>query len=91
MKESKVYKHENYKDLAIREMQKQKFSKYKISPRFIRKWCGQSQLARRSNNHFGIKCGSNWRGKTTDIDDHYMECFRSIVIPENHMRIIHNF
>jgi hypothetical protein len=30
---------------------------------------GQSALARKSNNHFGIKCGSNWRGRTVRHDD----------------------
>jgi LysM repeat protein len=38
---------------------------------------GQSTLTRKSNNHFGIKCGSDWRGSTTLFDDDRRnECFR---------------
>ncbi len=39
---------------------------------------GNSHLARGSNNHFGIKCKSNWTGKTfTHTDDAPDECFRA--------------
>ncbi|MCK9180752.1 MAG: glucosaminidase domain-containing protein [Bacteroides sp.] len=74
---------EDYKDLAIREMQKHKIpASIKLAQGLLESGAGQSQLARRSNNHFGIKCGSNWRGKTTrHTDDHYMECFRSYSHP----------
>lgn len=38
---------------------------------------GRSELALKSNNHFGIKRGSNWTGPTvTHYDDHRMEHFR---------------
>ena len=38
---------------------------------------GQSTLATKSNNHFGIKCHSDWRGKKTyQDDDKAGECFR---------------
>lgn len=38
---------------------------------------GQSQLAKKSNNHFGIKCKSNWAGgKVFHDDDEKGECFR---------------
>ena len=38
---------------------------------------GQSDLARRSNNHFGIKCHSDWRGGRVYHDDDLRgECFR---------------
>ena len=30
---------------------------------------GKSQLAARSNNHFGIKCHSDWKGATVKHDD----------------------
>ncbi len=40
--------------------------------------CGNSTLARGSNNHFGIKCKSDWTGKTfTYTDDAPDECFRA--------------
>jgi len=38
---------------------------------------GNSELSRKSNNHFGIKCGSSWTGKTIrHHDDRRNECFR---------------
>lgn len=38
---------------------------------------GNSPLARRSNNHFGIKCKSNWTGERVyHDDDEKGECFR---------------
>ena len=30
---------------------------------------GKSELARKANNHFGIKCHSEWTGKTYELDD----------------------
>ena len=38
---------------------------------------GQSPLASEGNNHFGIKCHSDWKGKTMKYDDDRKgECFR---------------
>jgi hypothetical protein len=38
---------------------------------------GNSRLAREGNNHFGIKCHSDWSGKTIREDDETRaECFR---------------
>lgn len=38
---------------------------------------GNSRLASRGNNHFGIKCGSSWKGATIRRnDDARRECFR---------------
>lgn len=39
---------------------------------------GYSELTRKANNHFGIKCGSDWTGPTSHHDDDAkQECFRS--------------
>lgn len=39
--------------------------------------CGGSELAKRSNNHFGIKCHVEWEGDTiVKHDDTLNECFR---------------
>jgi flagellum-specific peptidoglycan hydrolase FlgJ len=39
---------------------------------------GNGDLAQRSNNHFGLKCKSNWTGKTAfHDDDEKGECFRA--------------
>ena len=38
---------------------------------------GNSRLATKANNHFGIKCGNNWKGKTiSHKDGSKKECFR---------------
>ncbi len=39
---------------------------------------GNSNLSTKSNNHFGIKCKSNWTGRTVKHDDDELqECFRA--------------
>ena len=39
---------------------------------------GTSRLAVKANNHFGIKCGSLWKGRSVKADDDARnECFRS--------------
>ena len=38
---------------------------------------GNSRLATKANNHFGIKCGNNWKGKTiSHKDGSKKDCFR---------------
>ena len=44
---------------------------------------GQSSLARKGNNHFGIKCHAGWTGDTLRRnDDAELECFRAYATPE---------
>ncbi len=39
--------------------------------------CGNSTLARKANNHFGIKCHNDWNGPSVRYDDDKKnECFR---------------
>ena len=48
---------------------------------------GQSDLASQANNHFGIKCHSDWEGKTFRKDDDKRdECFRSYAKAEDSFR-----
>ena len=43
---------------------------------------GNSELSRKSNNHFGIKCHKNWKGKKVHHDDdEAQECFRKYKNP----------
>jgi flagellum-specific peptidoglycan hydrolase FlgJ len=43
---------------------------------------GQSTLAKKANNHFGIKCHKGWKGKSISHDDDAKdECFRSYKNP----------
>jgi LysM repeat protein len=48
---------------------------------------GQSVLVRKSNNHFGIKCKSDWTGQTVSHDDDARgECFRKYDDPRESYR-----
>lgn len=53
---------------------------------------GNSELTRQSNNHFGIKCKSNWTGASVrHNDDEANECFRKYRTPEESFRDHSNF
>jgi LysM repeat protein len=67
-----------YKNLAIEQMQRYKIpASITLAQGLLESGAGQSELTRRSNNHFGIKCGSGWTGRTTTHnDDARNECFR---------------
>ena len=67
-----------YKDIAIEQMKRYKIpASITLAQGLLESGAGQSELTRKSNNHFGIKCGGNWRGKTTRFDDDAKnECFR---------------
>lgn len=48
---------------------------------------GLSELAVKGNNHFGIKCHNNWKGKKIYYDDDRKgECFRKYSSPEQSYR-----
>ena len=48
---------------------------------------GNSELARKANNHFGIKCHKDWTGKTYHMDDDARdECFRKYESPDESYR-----
>ncbi len=75
-----------YKDIAVREMDRAGIpASIKLAQGILESNSGQSVLARRANNHFGIKCGANWEGGTVyREDDDYdangkliKSCFRS--------------
>ena len=67
-----------YQMLAIEEMGRSGIpASIKMAQACLESAYGQSELSRKSNNHFGIKCKSNWRGqKVYYDDDHKNECFR---------------
>lgn len=68
-----------YKDLAIEQMKLYRIpASITLAQGLFESAAGQSQLALRSNNHFGIKCGTGWTGKRTYHDDDAVgECFRT--------------
>src|SRR5579864_5391007 len=71
-----------YKFLAIAEMQRTGVPASIILAQGIHETsAGTSDLVVASNNHFGIKCKSNWTGQTVYHDDDAKgECFRSYAI-----------
>jgi LysM repeat protein len=77
-----------YADLAIREMQRTGVpASIKIAQGILETGAGKSDLVQRSNNHFGIKCKSNWNGeKVYHNDDEEGECFRKYGSAENSYR-----
>lgn len=76
---------ETFKDIAISEMERTGIpASIKLAQGILESASGKSELARKANNHFGIKCGGSWQGKTYHIkDDDYdrngrlrKSCFR---------------
>lgn len=77
-----------YKDIAMSEMIRTGVpASITLAQGILESGCGQSTLARESNNHFGIKCKPEWTGgKTYHDDDRRQECFRVYASPEDSYR-----
>ncbi len=75
----------NYKDLAVSEMRRTGIpASITLAQGMIESDYGRSSLARMGNNHFGIKCHSDWNGQTIrQHDDRRNECFRKYRRPED--------
>ncbi len=76
---------DKYKEIAIAEMQRAGIpASIKLGQALLESDAGRSDLARKANNHFGIKCNNDWDGKTfkkkdDDYDaqgEHIQSCFR---------------
>jgi hypothetical protein len=69
---------DTYKAVAIQEMEKHHIpASITLAQGILESGCGNSELARQANNHFGIKCHDGWTGKTYHQDDEEKnECFR---------------
>src|SRR6266496_2138132 len=68
----------SYKDIAIEEMQRTGVpAAITLAQGIHETLAGTSDLVKKSNNHFGIKCKSGWMGETVSHDDDAKgECFR---------------
>ncbi|MGB2279409.1 MAG: glycoside hydrolase family 73 protein [Flavobacteriales bacterium] len=69
---------DKYKDEAIYQMKKYKIpASITLAQGILESGDGNSELAKKSNNHFGIKCHSDWEGERVyHDDDKKNECFR---------------
>ncbi len=67
-----------YKDIAIAEMKRVGIpASITLAQGILETESGNSDLVRRSNNHFGIKCKNTWTGASVFHDDDAAgECFR---------------
>ncbi len=77
-----------YKDIAISEMKRSGIpAAITLAQGLLETESGNSELVKKSNNHFGIKCKNNWTGATVSHDDDLQgECFRAYQTPEESFR-----
>ena len=68
----------NYSDIAVRHLVDYKIpASITLAQGLLESGAGMSDLAKRSNNHFGIKCHRGWRGESVyAADDTPNDCFR---------------
>ena len=69
---------EKYASVAVSEMHRSGVpASITLAQGLLESAAGESVLATKANNHFGIKCHSDWKGKKTyKDDDKENECFR---------------
>lgn len=82
-----------YKEIAIREMKRMGVpAAITLAQGILETESGNSDLVKKSNNHFGIKCKANWTGASvTHDDDAAGECFRLYKNAEESYRDHSNF
>ena len=69
---------EQYYQLAVKQQKEHNIpASIVLAQGLLESGAGQSEFARQSNNHFGIKCNKDWTGdKIYHDDDEKGECFR---------------
>lgn len=69
---------DKYSTISVQHMQKHKIpASITLAQGLLESGAGMSDLTKRSNNHFGIKCHSNWAGgRVYAKDDTPNDCFR---------------
>lgn len=77
-----------FKGIAISEMKRSGIpAAITLAQGLLETESGNSELVKRSNNHFGIKCKNTWTGATVSHDDDLQgECFRAYQTPEESFR-----
>ena len=84
---------EQYKDLAMAEMQRTGVpAAIKLAQGIHETSAGTSRLSTKANNHFGIKCKSDWGGPSISHDDDARgECFRKYASAQDSYKDHSNF
>lgn len=84
---------QTYKTLAIREMKRMGVpAAITLAQGILETESGNSDLVKKSNNHFGIKCKSTWTAQGVSHDDDALgECFRIYKDAEGSYRDHSNF
>ena len=79
---------ERFKGIAIQEMNQYGIpASITLAQGLFESGSGNSDLAKVANNHFGIKCTSDWKGKSYfKDDDSANECFRVYDNPDDSYR-----
>lgn len=79
---------EKYSAIAVQEMYRTGIpASITLAQGLLESGAGQSPLAVEGNNHFGIKCHTDWTGKRMYHDDDKLgECFRVYKSPEMSFR-----
>jgi flagellum-specific peptidoglycan hydrolase FlgJ len=74
--------------IAIEEMEQYGIpASITLAQGLLESGAGSSHLVKKSNNHFGIKCHTTWKGlSTTHDDDQKGECFRKYIHPRESYR-----
>jgi len=78
LNKAKIAYIKKFSKLAINEMEAYKIpASITLAQGLLESRYGQSELTKKSKNHFGIKCHKNWEGARTYYDDDQKrECFR---------------
>ena len=84
---------DTYKDIAISEMKRVGIpASITIAQGILETENGNSDLVKKSNNHFGIKCKNTWTGSSVFHDDDAQgECFRKYETAADSYRDHSNF
>jgi len=84
---------DTYKDIAVREMKRVGIpASITIAQGILETENGNSDLVKKSNNHFGIKCKNDWTGSSVFHDDDAQgECFRKYQTAEDSYHDHSNF
>lgn len=79
---------DRFQEIAVEEMNKNGIpASITLAQGLLESGNGMSELARKANNHFGIKCNSDWKGDyVLKDDDEKDECFRVYRNPEESYR-----